>query len=467
MWRFFKDFIIYGFSSIIGKIAAIFLIPIYTSILTKEEYGAMALIMSCYGIIDIVANLNIHSGIARDYYEEGINREKLLSTGFYSILCISILTTIILVLFKTSIFYHLLGLKEEFYNSFIVMLFTVPVTCLHTYFAILTRYKRKPILYSIGTIISTILSIGITIYGVVYLRAGVISYFIASFVSGLLSTLYFYFINKEFIKFLYSKDYIQRALKFSLPTLPAILAGWIDNSLGQVLIGKHISLSVLGVYSIAISLSSVFTLITTAFMNVWTPFLYENYKKDNFNKTINNLFVLFGTFLIVISVTLSLFSKEIICLLTNSSYMDASNYITLLCIPMCFYLLFPFASSGVSIYRETKHIGVSYVLGSVLNLSVLFITIRYYGAIAVPICLGLSRIFTYFYLYRKSQHRISYNLPNFILIIFIFIQLMCFALLNCNIYLRALFAIVTYSCIISYISRYVNVKNLLLAIRKK
>lgn len=467
MWRFFKDFFIYGFSSILGKIAAIFLIPIYTSILTKEEYGAMALIISCYGIIDIVANLNIHSGIARDYYEEGINREKLLSTGFYSILCISIITTIILYLFRTPIFYHLLGLKEEFYNAFTVMLFTVPVTCLHTYFAILTRYKRKPILYSIGTLISTVLSIGITISGVVYLRAGIISYFIASFVSGLLSTLYFYFINKDYIKILYSKDYIKKALKFSLPTLPAILAGWIDNSLGQVLIGKHISLSVLGVYSIAISISSVFTLITTAFRNVWNPFLYENYKKDDFNNSIKNLFILLSAFLIITSVTLSLFSKEIIYLLTNPSYIDASKYITLLCIPMCFYMLFPFASSGVSICRETKHIGVSYVLGSVLNLCVLFITIRFYGVIAVPVCLGLSRIFTYFYIYRRSQQKISYNLPNFILILFIFIQLICYALLNANIYLRILFAITTYFIITAYISKYIDVRNLLRAIRKK
>ena len=40
MWSFIKDFFIYGFASVLGKIAAIFLMPIYTNILTKEEYGA-------------------------------------------------------------------------------------------------------------------------------------------------------------------------------------------------------------------------------------------------------------------------------------------------------------------------------------------------------------------------------------------------------------------------------------------
>ena len=54
MNSFFKDFLIYGFASMVGKIAAIFLIPIYTNVLTREEYGAMALIVSCKGIIDLI-----------------------------------------------------------------------------------------------------------------------------------------------------------------------------------------------------------------------------------------------------------------------------------------------------------------------------------------------------------------------------------------------------------------------------
>jgi len=456
MWHFFKDFFIYGFTSILGKIAAIFLIPIYTSILSKEEYGAMALIISCYGIIDIIANLNIHSGIARDYYEKGINRIKLVSTGFYSILGLSITTTIILLSFNTFLFYNVLDLKEEFYSSFIVMLFTIPVTCLHTYFMVLTRYKRKSILFSIGTFISLIISISITIYGVVFLRIGIISYFIASFISGGASTLYYYFINKDLISLSYDPAYIKRALAFSLPTLPAILAGWIDTSFGQFLIGKYISLSSLGVYSIAISLSSIFTLITTAFMNVWTPFLYENYQKENFKKDIKQLFFIFVISLIIISVTLSVFSKEIILLLTNSSYIDASRYITLLCIPMCFYLLFPFASSGVSIRRETKYIGISYVIGSIINFSFLMLTIKTFGVICVPICLTFSRIFTYFFLYNKSQQRINYSLPNKLLILFIIIQIISFTILKYSITTRIIFIICFYISTFLYISKHIS-----------
>ena len=39
MQKFFKQFFIYGFASVLGKIAAVFLLPLYTNVLSKEEYG--------------------------------------------------------------------------------------------------------------------------------------------------------------------------------------------------------------------------------------------------------------------------------------------------------------------------------------------------------------------------------------------------------------------------------------------
>ena len=96
MLRFLKDFLIYGLASVIGKIAALLLMPMYTKILTQEEYGIMAMLISVKGILDLASNLNIHSGIARDYYEKGINKTILVSTGFWSILTISISILIIM-----------------------------------------------------------------------------------------------------------------------------------------------------------------------------------------------------------------------------------------------------------------------------------------------------------------------------------------------------------------------------------
>ena len=443
MWHFFKDFFIYGFASVIGKIAAIFLMPIYTNILTKEEYGAMALIASVGGVVNLVSNLNIHSGIARDYYEEGVDRKKLISTGFLSILVISL--SILTVLFFSRHFWGItvLGLKEQFMSAFIVFLFLAPISSLQSYFAILTRYKKKPILFSTGTLLMLMMQLSISIYGVVILRAGIISVYFSFFISELFGFLFFAYINREFISVSFDKKILKKALSFSLPTLPAIMAGWVDSSFGQVLIGKSISMEDLGVYSISLSFASVFTLISTALQNVWSPFLFENYKKADFNSQVKQLFAVTAFMLIIISVLLSLFSREIVLLLSNEGYLDASKYLTLLCVPMCFYLLFPFASSGVSITRDTKYIGIAYIVGSLANMSLLFFLIPLLGVVAVPLCLAVSRVLAYIILYDVSERKISYSLPNYMLLLLVLFVGICYGVvcMNLSLWCRAIIAV--------------------------
>ncbi len=457
---------VYGVASMLGKLAAIFLMPIYTGILTKEEYGAMALITSVKGIIDLVSNLNIHSGIARDYYEEGINRKRLVSTGFLSILSLSL--SVMLIGLTTRSFWcmRVLGLKEMFLPAFTIMLISIPAGSLMSYFAILTRYKKKPVHYAIGTIVQLLIQIGISVIGVVLLRVGVISIFLGVLVGELFAILYFAFLNKELISVQFDIDLLKRALVFALPTLPAILAGWLDTSMGQILIGKYVSVEDLGVYSISLSIASVFTLISTAFHNVWSPYLYENFNKPDFNKTIRKLFSIIAFFLVVISLMLSMFSREIVLLLSNDAYLDACKYLILLCLPMSVYLMVPFASSGVSITRDTKYMGIAYIMGSCGNLLTLFITIKFLGVIAVPLCLSVSRVITYFTLYKVSERKIGYTLPNWIfLFILVTVVFAYFIVPSLSLWMRILTTTVLLLSISLFVYRRYNVTELLQSLK--
>lgn len=170
--------------------ASVFLIPVYTSILTKEEYGAMAMITACKGIIDLFSNLNIHSGISRDYYELEGDRKKLVSTGFFSILTCAMVVLAIISVFSHYITGQLLGIPK-YYNAFMVMALSIPAGSTMSYFSILTRYKKKPTLFTVGSIIQLVIQISISIVGVVVLRIGIISIFLGILCGEIFSILYF------------------------------------------------------------------------------------------------------------------------------------------------------------------------------------------------------------------------------------------------------------------------------------
>jgi len=468
MWRFFKDFFVYGIASIIGKVAAVFLMPIYTSILTQEEYGAQALIASFILFFDVLANLNIHSGIGRDYYETSIEqRKKLVSTGFFSVLGCSIPLTICVILCSGWITADILEIPR-YKTEFCIYACTLVATSCQTYFAVITRFRKKPILFTIGTALKIAVQMSISIYGVVVLRAGIISIMIGALCSECFGALFYGFINRESIGVLYDKKIIKRALLFSIPTIPAIVAGWLDSSFGQILIGKYISVADAGVYSIALHIASVFGLVNVAFHNVWSPYLFENYKKTTFEKEVKRLYATIMLILILISVNISLFSNEIILLLSNESYLSAAKYLTLLCLPMSIYVTFPFASSGVSISRDTKYISISYVAGSLLNVLVLFALLPNIGVIGVPIALFASRISTFYILYYVTKAKGLLTLPQSYIILLVVSVICCYAINSMmNIHIRVVAIVFINIALLLYSYKKLNVAELVAQIVTK
>ncbi|HPD58233.1 MAG TPA: oligosaccharide flippase family protein [Smithellaceae bacterium] len=425
MLQFLKQFFIYGFAAVLGKIAAVFLLPFYTNVLSQDEYGAMAMILAAGGIIGLFSNLNIHSGVARDYYEEAINRTKLISTGFYSIIFFSIIVFVILYISRNFWIENILNVGEH-EEAFVVMLLTIPAGSLLSYFAVLTRYKQKAVLYSIGSILQLFIQISLTIYLVLIIKTGIAGVFYGILAGEGMGILFFYFINREHIALNFDRKSLKRILVFSLPTLPAILAGWLDSSLGQIIIGNVVSVKDAGIYAVALQISSVFLLINVAFSNVWYPYLYENIKKNNFHEEINRLFKLIVFILAILAVNVSLLSDEIILLLSNVNYSEAGRYLIILTIPMSLTILNWFSIMGPNISRNTKYISYATVAGSILNIALIIILLPVYGVIIVPIALGISRITSYFISSYYTKKEIQINLPVKPILMLVVGVLICF-----------------------------------------
>lgn len=410
MLKFLKQFFIYGIASVLGKIAAVFLLPLYTNVLSQEEYGALAMITAVKGIIDLFSNLNIHSGVARDYYEKDIDRIKIISTGFFSIIFFSLLFMSILLFTRDFWISNILNV-ENYEKAFVVMLFTIPAGSLFSYFAILTRYRQKAVLYSVGSLMQLGIQIALTVYFILVKKTGIVGVFYGILVGEFVGIVYFFFLNREYIKFTFNKTLLDRVLKYSLPTLPAIAAIWADSNIGQLLIGKYISLADAGIYSIALRISSVYLLIRQAFGNVWLPFVYENLNKKSFEKDVIKIFNAATIALLLLSLNISILSDYIVLLLSMPNYLAAGKLLIILTIPMSISILNQFATIGPSISRKTKYISYANITGTIVNLMGLALSLPRYGVVTVPFCLMLSSLMVYFFTTHYTKKEISLQFP--------------------------------------------------------
>jgi len=349
------------------------------------------------------------------------------------------------------------------------MLCTIPTGSLFSYFGILTRYKQKSVLFFVGNILQLVIQILLTVYFVLIKKIGITGVFYGILFGQLVSIVFFYFINREDFNFVFSKKLIKRILAFSLPSLPAILAGWIDSSLGQILIGKYISLEDAGEYSIALRIVSVFLLIQVALGNVWGPYVYENYNNINFKENVLKLFKFISLLLIILSFNISILSNYIILLLSNSNYLNSSNYLILLIIPMSLNILIIFVNIGATISRKTKYLSYSSILGSLINLILLIVYLPKYGVITVPIALMISRLLSYMVLAHFTQKEINLNFPIKNIVILILVTIFLF-FIKSKFTLSLAFSLIFLSIFnilfLLYFIKHYNLKNLLVNFKK-
>lgn len=469
MRDFLKSFMIYGVTSIFPKLIGLFLMPFYTNTFSQKEYGVIAIIASCMGIIDLTSNLNIHSGVAREYYEynEGKERKMLLSTGFASIVFFSLVTFLIIYLFRSYLVNSVLEIKG-YELAFFVMLLTIPSGSLFSYFSILMTFEKNKWAFLKGVLIQLIVQTSVTISLITIWNYGIEAFFIGILAGQSLGLLFYYHvIIKKYIILYFNTEILKKILIYSIPLLPAILSGWIDSSLGQILIAKYISINDAGIYSVALRIASVFLVLNAAFSNVWTPHLFKIIKKTNYQKDLMKLFngVLFILFFI--SLNICIFSDLIVSLLSNDTYIQAANYLCILTIPMSLILLNNFARIGPQIVYKTGWISISSILGSFINVLFLYLFLPRIGVIAVPICLSIGTLFSFSFSVFMTRKLISIEFPITRLVLFfatitlvIFVKLIS----KSNSTLFLIFGLVTDIVTISYFLR-IYYSNILAEIR--
>ena len=81
---------IYGLSSIVGRLLNFLLVPLYTGIFAPEEYGVFSELMAVVAFAMVVLTYGFETAFFH-YTNKEEDSEKVLSTGFISLLVTSLL----------------------------------------------------------------------------------------------------------------------------------------------------------------------------------------------------------------------------------------------------------------------------------------------------------------------------------------------------------------------------------------
>ncbi len=375
---------VYTISTFFNAGLPFLLLPILSHYLLPAEYGLVAMFILLQNIAYPLVSLNVSTAIGkRKYYDESetdygtyIGNSILLSLWAFIVVAVLFIPFRNLIAEATSV--PVLWIYVAIITAWFYGIIQIRLT--------LWQFKEMPKKFAIMQVAYTLAKLLVSLLLVVLFTYGwegrVFSIFISTLFLGIYS---FYLLKKqEGISFNFKKENIVHAFKYGAPIIPHALAGFAIAYTDRIMINSMISLEMMGLYSVAYQLSSVFGIATTAFNMAFIPWLYKNLKISTTNPE-NSHQVVRVTYLTMIALVVAfvvlIFALPFAYSLLSDGYSGSQTFL--------FYLLLGFMFNGMYylfcnylFYTEkTAKISLITILSAIINIPLTYWLIKKNGAL--------------------------------------------------------------------------------------
>lgn len=380
--RQIKNTAIYLLPVLVGNLLPLLALPVFTRTLSKEDYGIWALAQVYAVFVNGVANFGLTIGYERNFFE---HKDKERVAGLlYSTLCF-VLTTFLVFGVITWLFRGLLAqwITGSRQNGGILFwsYCATSVLGLKTYYLIYFKNTEDANTYATYTIDENLLGVVLSLVLVCYFKIGVMGLILGQLVA---SCIIFSILSCKFVKVLpvtFDWEALRESLKLSWPLTPRIFFGIIGNQFDKYMIGLLSTLGGVGVYNIGQKVANVVFTFMTAIQNVFSPQVYKRMFEmgEEGKESIGRYLTPFLYVSILVGLLVSLFSEELIYVLTPKSYHEAIDIVTVL--SMLFGTYF-FGKQPQLIYAKKTHITSTLTLvGIGVNIMINIPFINKWGAV--------------------------------------------------------------------------------------
>ena len=390
--KLLKDSIIYTASSFLAKGIGFFLLPFYTRVFSPSDYGAMDLIAISIVLINNLFCLQLNQSLARYYVDtKSKRRKKVIFSSVYAYYFVLFATISFLTFLLRNEISMLLFENEQY--SFIITLSALNIFLGSLYYiaSMMYRLNFETRNFALLSILQVIVISSSTIIFVLFFDMGIEGVFLGQLIG------YILLISITFSKALhnFSFSYISlRAIKklivFGAPLVPTVMVLLVMQYIDRYMITTMIGLAALGVYAVALKISSVVSLLLSGFQLAWGPHIYKNHKKPETRKLIADYFYVLLLLSFTLVIFLILFSKQLLPYVVSAEYIEAATVVPILTLSMVFFSLGSYFALGFSIKEKNIYQTYIYLASIVLNIGLNVILIKYFGLLGAAVATAAS-----------------------------------------------------------------------------
>lgn len=413
----FKQTAIYGLATVIPRMFSFLLVPLYTDLLPKDEYGKVTIIFSWMIFFNVILAYGMETAFFRFYNKEE-NKKTVIETSMVSIFWTTLVFLVVALLFRTSLA-DWSGIDSQ-YITYTIWILALDALVIIPFSKL--RAIQRPIKYAIIKIGNVLVNLLLSILFLIYLPklsalnpTGIAStFYIENFQVGYIflaniiaSLLTFVVLSPDyvFLKWRFNFNLWKRMMVYGLPILVAGIAFAINEQFDKILLSKllpkNIADSEVGVYSACYKLGLFMVLYRTAYTLGIEPFFFSHASDKNAPQTyamVTKYFVIFGSFIMLSVIVFADLFKML--MIRNESYWVAMKVVPLIILANFCLGIYTNLSVWYKLIDKTYIGAYISIVGAIITLVLNFLLIpshSYVGsAIATLAAYGSMMLISYY-----------------------------------------------------------------------
>ena len=263
----------YSASSVLSKLIAVALLPLYTRHLSPADYGAAEVLIVGVIAASIVIRFGIIEALLRFYYERTENPDRVVKTAFASLFWTTTIGALIALPFAEPLSELMLGHSDA--DLVRIAIGGLWVFTLWEFLLALFRLDERARAYLIFTVLNVLVTIPATVWLVVIEERGAEGLLIGQYATGAVTLGVLIFLQRRRLALVPDSGVLRRMVRFGLPTMPAELSLYSLNFIDRLLIVRLIGLGDAGLYALAVKFAQAVNVFVKGFQLAWPPLAYS------------------------------------------------------------------------------------------------------------------------------------------------------------------------------------------------
>ena len=388
-----KNTVIVSIGKICTQLITFFLLPVYTAVLSNEEYGVVDLLNTLTSLLLPIATLQIEQGIFRYLLDCRENKEKqttLITTVSKFILVQSAIC--ILIFLCASPFIH------NEYKYFLMANLLMGI--LSSISLQICRGLGDNKTYAVGSFITGALTVILNVIFIVVFKWGAYGMLIATAISNLLCAIYV-FVKKKIYKYIdikqNDKKLLKDIIKYSVPLIPNMISWWIVSASDRTIISAVIGVAQNGIYSAANKFSGIFSTLYSVFNLTWTESASININSEDREEFFSKIFDFIVRFFGSLCLGTIAIMPFVFGILVNEKFAESYYQIPILILGSVFNILVSFLGSVYVAKKLTKEIAKTSIIAAIINIVVNIALINQIGLYAASISTVIAYLAMFIY----------------------------------------------------------------------